>query len=298
MRLRCGFLGCRDVFSEPFFAALQQWGVLAAEGEPVDVGVIASHGKVLSAADLQRYPRGVINMHPSLLPLYRGAAPAEARACLFLLLPPSSHVFLPPQWQLLDGVSRSGITAVLTTPRVDAGPILAQEAFDIGSDTTRNALLREAATRGVSLLERLLCDWETAVASAWPQENGGSARRAPKVRREMSRFDWAAWGAGEAVRRQRALGERFGGLECRFGEKTVKLTGHIEAELDGADSGSPVAKPGQCEIAWREGVLRVRVRDGWLRVPRLAVAGAKAPMDAASFARGHLLRSPDARFTS
>jgi hypothetical protein len=50
-------------------------------------------------------------------------------------------------------------------------------------------------------------------------------------------------------------------------------------------------------MAWRKGVLRVRLRDGWVRVPAMVVAGGKAPMDAASFYRGYLLRDPSARFT-
>jgi hypothetical protein len=83
--LRCGFMGCGDVFSRPFAVALQQWGVLVTHGAPADVGVIASHGTVLSAEELARFPRGVINMHPSLLPLYRGAAPAEARSLSLLV---------------------------------------------------------------------------------------------------------------------------------------------------------------------------------------------------------------------
>ena len=109
----------------------------------------------------------------------------------------------------------------------------------------------------------------------------------------MSRIDWGGWDAAELVKRERALGERFGGLECRLGERVVKLAGPLRAEPSGGEE----AEAGRWAVAWREGLLRVRARDGWVRVPRLAVAGAKAPMDAASFARGYLLRDPPARFT-
>ncbi len=153
--MRCAFLGCGDVFSRPFSEALQQWGLLAAAGGPADLAVIASHGRVLSAEELAQFPRGVITMHPSLLPLYRGAAPAEARGdCLVVC--GVRVVLTSAQWQLLDGVAQSGVTAVLATARVDAGPVLAQEAFAVCEATTRDGLLREAAARGVPLLGRLL----------------------------------------------------------------------------------------------------------------------------------------------
>jgi methionyl-tRNA formyltransferase len=158
--MRCSFLGCGDVFSKPFHDALSQWNILASPGEIADVGVVASHGRILRSSDLSKYKRGVVNMHPSLLPLYRGAAPAE--------------------WQILRGERISGVTAILTTTRVDAGPILAQESFPLAGDATRDDLLVQAAGLGVVMLRKILDHWDEAVARAVPQ-NTSNATTAPKV---------------------------------------------------------------------------------------------------------------------
>ncbi len=284
--LRCGFIGCGDLFSRPFIEALQRWDVLAAAGEPVDLAVMASHGKILTPEQLAMYPRGVINMHPSLLPAYRGAAPAEVSdgiACLHV----DAHT--GSQWQLLRGELRSGVTALLTTAKMDAGPVLAQDAFELTPHMTRDDLLREAAARGVAMLERLLRGWEEAVAQARPQQ--GRPTKAPKVMRALSRVDWETWGVEEMMKRHRALSERFGGLECEFEGKVVKLAGKLRSEGSTCEGpGMALVRPGEVQLMKKDNALRVRLKDGCVAVPVIGVAGSKATMDAASFYRGYLHR--------
>lgn len=245
--------------------------MLAQPGEPADLAVIASHGRILRGAELAKFGKGVINMHPSLLPLYRGAAPAE--------------------WQILRGELVSGVTAILTTERVDSGPVLAQRSFALPRNATRDELLGLAAAAGVPLLHGLLLNWEQAKASASPQQ--GPTSSAPKVSRELSRIVWRDWTADEAERRWRALGERFGGLETSWNGRAVKFVGKLRFES--SDQG-----PAAGEAIWKTSdpsVLRVglaRIGDTVI-ASRLTVAGGKE-MSAADFARGYLLKAQTKRF--
>lgn len=272
--IRCQFLGCGDIFSKPFLDALSGWNLLAKPGEVADVAVIASHGRILRREELQQFKRGVINMHPSLLPLYRGAAPAE--------------------WQILRGERISGVTAILTTAQIDAGPVLAQESFALPDDVTRDELLRRAAARGVPMLHRLLSDWETAIKSAVPQR--GATSSAPKVTRALARVSWSSWSAQEADRRARALSERFGGLETSWNGKLVRLGGALRCVESDARREGVRLRPG--EASWKPGCadLCIGLADGtWLSTTRLTVSGGKE-MSAPDFARGYWNKNPGLPF--
>ncbi len=277
MRHRCVFFGCGDVFSAPFRDALCRWQVLAGPQETADLAVIASHGRILSDAELQKFDQGVINMHPSMLPRFRGAAPAE--------------------WQILRGERQGGVTALLTTSRVDAGPILAQKAFSLTEDETRDSLLRKAADEGVLLLEKLLLDWKTARQNAVPQ-NKDLASSAPKVSRALSVVNWQEWTPVDVDRRVRALAQRFGGLHTNFGAKSIRLLPeNLRCKEQRTDASMRQLQPGQIE--WRPGTQFLRVGLGEryeMLISSLSVAGARS-MSASDFARGYHQKQIETRFT-
>ncbi|MHC4717419.1 MAG: methionyl-tRNA formyltransferase [Planctomycetota bacterium] len=126
-------------------------------------------------------PLGSVNLHPSLLPAYRGAAPIV--------------------WALFNGETETGITTFRLNPRVDAGDLLVQERVDIGSDETAGELEARLAELGADLMVRSFDGLEDGSLTPAPQNDEG-ATRAPKLSRQDGRLDWS-WPAAQVHNRVR-----------------------------------------------------------------------------------------------
>jgi methionyl-tRNA formyltransferase len=263
------FLGNRDIFSEPFYRLLERRKLLDPSARR---GVVASHGKLLTRSQLESFSDGLVNFHPSLLPAYRGAAPAE--------------------WQILNREEMSGITAIRMVPKMDAGPIIAQESYPLHADWSAHDLLAEAARRGVRMLDCILDSWAESLAAAGAQDDS-LATFAPKLVRESSAcIDWDSWDATEMTVRMRALGDRFGGLETSFGKKRIKLT-----QLQRVSASSELPMLGAGEVQWRRGRLECgTVNNGTIWIHALRVAGGKGEMNAKDFRLGYLKNGGSAQF--
>jgi methionyl-tRNA formyltransferase len=144
-------------------AQLQQW-------QP-DVLVVAAYGQILKPEVLAIPRWGAVNVHASLLPRYRGAAPV-------------AHA-------ILQGDSHTGVTLIRMTPQLDAGDILAQEAVPIQPDDTTGSLEARLAELGaqmtVALVQRLAAGDNPP---ALPQD-ATQATRAPKIRKSFGLIDWS-----------------------------------------------------------------------------------------------------------
>ena len=128
-----------------------------------DVFVVAAYGQILSD-ELLRIPRlGAFNVHASLLPKYRGAAPI--------------------QYAVLNGETETGITIFRIEPKLDAGPILAVAETPIGSEETAGELEERLADIAVELVKGVLRDIERGTALGIPQD-AAKATRAPHIRKE------------------------------------------------------------------------------------------------------------------
>ncbi len=101
-----------------------------------DACVVVAFGQILRRSLLKLAPLGCLNVHPSMLPKYRGAAPIN--------------------WAMMDGVSDSGVTVMRLVKRLDAGPVLAQAPFQIGPEETAPEALARAAVAGAELLSDVL----------------------------------------------------------------------------------------------------------------------------------------------
>lgn len=151
-----------DVNAEPSLARIG--------GYRPDLFVTAAYGQILSAELLSIPPLGGINLHGSILPSYRGAAPV-ARA-------------------IQRGEPETGVTVIRMTPRIDAGAMLAVARTPIEPDETAGALEARLARLGAPLVDRAIRDLVSGVARAIPQERA-SVTRAPKLRKEEGRIDWS-----------------------------------------------------------------------------------------------------------
>jgi methionyl-tRNA formyltransferase len=228
--------------------------------------IVADYGQILSAKTLAIAPRGGINLHGSLLPKYRGAAPIN--------------------WALYHGEAETGVTVIHMTPRVDAGPALAQARTAI--DPEENALELEArlAALGAGLVCRTIDDLAAGRAQALPQDQA-LASPAPRLQKTDGEIDWSR-SAREIKNQIRALEpwpktytfwRRGGGTPLRLilGRCDVRPLG----VLNSAPGTVVEANPEQFLAATGDGALAIR---------ELQPAG-KRLLAADEFLRGYPVRA-------
>jgi len=136
-----------------------------------DIGVVAAYGQILTEAVLATPRLGIVNVHASLLPRYRGAAPVH-RA-------------------IIDGEAATGVTIMRMVRALDAGPMIATERVSIGGDDTSVELEERLARSGAVLLLRTLDDIAAGRAHETPQDDS-AATYAPRLSKDDSRVDWTA----------------------------------------------------------------------------------------------------------
>ncbi|MCX6997633.1 MAG: methionyl-tRNA formyltransferase [Kiritimatiellaeota bacterium] len=135
-----------------------------------DAIVVAAYGQFLPRVLLDLPPHGVLNIHPSLLPKYRGAAPV--------------------QWTLANGEKETGVSIIALTEKMDAGDILAQGRLPIGAEDNAATLTHKLAWLGAELALRVIEDVRTGTVRRTPQDER-LATRAPLLKKEDGRLDWA-----------------------------------------------------------------------------------------------------------
>jgi len=214
--------------------------------------VVAAYGQILPK-DLLELPRyGCINIHASLLPAYRGAAPIN--------------------WAVINGETRTGITIMQMDEGLDTGGILAQDSIPIGPDDTAGDVTAKLSELGGSLVVDVLGRIEGLAAA--PQDNS-KATMAPLLRKEDGRLDWTM-SAKKIHDRVRGLSPWPGGYG-RLDGKLVKIL--RTAVIDGAGEPGVLYSPEKDIVAVGTGV-------GLLRILTLQPEG-KKPQSAEEFLRGH-----------
>jgi methionyl-tRNA formyltransferase len=133
-----------------------------------DVAVVVAYGRILPDEFLRAPRRGCINVHFSLLPLYRGAAPAN--------------------WAIVKGETETGVTTMFIEPTLDTGPILLQGKTPIGEKETAPELMHRLAEIGAELLGETLTRLDTLTPR--PQHDA-NATFAPVLKKEDGLIDWS-----------------------------------------------------------------------------------------------------------
>ena len=155
---------------------------LLARYQPEAV-VIVGYGQIIPADLLSLPPHGWINLHASLLPKYRGAAPV--------------------QWALIRGETKTGVTTMRIDPGLDTGPILLQREEPIRPDDTTLTLAARLAELGAELMAETLAQLATGALTPRPQDDS-QATKAPMLKKEDGRVDWSL-AAPEIYNRIRGL---------------------------------------------------------------------------------------------
>ena len=235
--------------------------------EHPDVIVVAAYGKILPKAVLELPTHGCINVHASLLPKYRGAAPI--------------------QWAVLNGDKETGVTTMQMAEGLDTGDILLTSRRAIPHDMTAGELFDLLAEDGAQLLSETLSRLQAGTLTATPQE--GDSCYASMLSKADSEVEW--------TRSAEALHNQVRGLypwpvaACTWGGKRLKILRARDVDPGAIDDckGEPLytdAKPG-C-IACGE-PLCVACGDGrWLQLLDVQPEGGRV-QPAADFWRGHAL---------
>lgn len=162
-----------------------------------DVICVVAYGKILPKEILEIPKRGCINVHGSLLPKYRGAAPI--------------------QWAVLNGDKTTGITTMYMDVGMDSGDIILKEETEIGENETTGELWDRLAKIGAKLLVKTLEKIEDGTAPRIPQDNNFSI--APMLDKEMSKIDWKNKSANEIKNLVRGLDPIMGTYSYLNGKK-------------------------------------------------------------------------------
>lgn len=215
-----------------------------------DISVVVAYGHILAQQVIDLPPRGTLNIHASLLPEYRGAAPIQAA--------------------LRDGLEWTGVSIMRMVQKLDAGPVILQLGTRVNEDETYGELSLRLSELGAAALIEALALIEAGRAREVPQ-NDGLATYAPKVDRELIRVDWTR-AAPVVARLIRAYDPRPGAYSTLRGAD-VKLFG-ARPVVD-AQAAAPGTVIGGGRDGGAEGGLVVACAEGAVRVLQVQPSGRK-----------------------
>lgn len=235
-----------------------------------DLFVVCDYGQILSADTLSTARLGGINLHASLLPKYRGAAPIN--------------------WALYHGETETGVTVIHMTPQVDAGPCIAQARIDIAPDENAVVLERRLAELGGWLVRRTIDAMESGRLEAIPQDPA-LASRAPRLKKTDGIVDWRR--SAEALRNQIRAFEPWPKSYTYWFRKEASPIRLIlgPAKVVETPVGFESAEPGQVASADGERLVVV-AGEGALSLSSVQPAG-KRLMPVDEFLRGYRVRPGD-----
>lgn len=267
--------GLKELARQEGVPVFQPESINTPEGEAqlrelkADLLVVAAYGQILSRQILEATTQGGINVHASLLPRYRGAAPIA--------------------WAIYRGETQSGVTIIRMSTGLDAGDILAQEATPIGADETAGELETRLAQMGGRLALEIVDRLAAGPVQGIPQDKS-LATKAPKLTKELGLIDWSR-PAEEICRQIRAMLpwptpytylHRAGQTPARIIVFKARPVGRAAGKI-----------PGEIHVdTGAAGRLLVACGDGELEVLELQPAG-KRRMLASDFLRGYRPQAGD-----
>ena len=219
-----------------------------------DVIVVVAFGQILPKVILDLPKYGCVNVHASLLPKYRGAAPI--------------------QWAVIDGEKESGVTTMMMDVGLDTGDMLEQKAIPLDEKETGGSLFDKLSALGGSMILSTLKGLENGTITRTPQGESGTSY-AKMLTKEMGHIDWTK-DAVSIERLVRGLNP-WPSAYTSYAGKTMKIWAAEVADLPGERA------PGKIHVT--KDRLFVETGEGVLDVKELQLEGKKR-MDTASFLRG------------
>lgn len=242
-----------------------------------DLICVISYGKILPKKLLDIPNKGCVNVHYSLLPKYRGAAPV--------------------QWAVLNGDKTTGVTTIYIDTGLDTGDIIYQKETPIGQDETTGELFTRLSKMGAELLVKTVRDIEKGVAPRKKQE--GESNYAPMLEREMSKIDWENQSADEIKNLVRGLNPIMGAYTC-LNDKKLKFWKvdilsqerlcELFPELKEYEYKLKDIDPGTVLFSGDKEGLYIKTKDGFITVLEIQAEN-KGKMNIHDFLRGNQINS-------
>jgi methionyl-tRNA formyltransferase len=270
--------GLKTIAQERGIPVLQPESINTPEGASAlkawnaDLLVVAAFGQILSNDVLSTTPHGGINVHASLLPKYRGAAPVA--------------------WAIYHGETRTGVTIIKMSVYLDAGDVLAQEAVDIGPEETSGELEGRLAQLGSRLAVQVIDQIAAGTAHGIKQDKA-QATKAPKLTKEHGQIDWSRH-ARDVCNHIRAMQPWPTAYTYwhRQGQPPLRVIVHKAAWRQSAE-GNPMPSGHMVSRPQEPSRLFVAAAPGTeVEILELQPAG-KRRMPAAEFLRGHRSQPSD-----
>lgn len=229
-----------------------------------DVVVVVAYGQIIPESILNLPKYGCINVHASLLPAYRGAAPI--------------------QWAVINGEKESGVTTMYMAKGLDTGDMIDKVVLPLAEDETGGSLHDKLAAAGAELLLETLAKLENGTAVRTPQKDEESSY-AHMLTKQLGSIDWSK-SAAEIERLIRGLNP-WPSAYTKLANKTLKLwTASVIAEENFANADSN-AVVGQIVYVDKKHFI-VKTGEGYLAVEELQLEGKKRMLSDA-FLRGYAL---------
>lgn len=224
-----------------------------------DLMIVIAFGQKIAEPIVNGPRLGSVNLHASLLPRYRGAAPIN--------------------WAIISGEAHTGNSVIRLAQRMDAGAILGQSRLEIGPLETAGELHDRLAEDGAALVLRVVNELAEGRATEMPQDES-QATLAPKLSRESTRLDWSR-PAEELARRIRGF-YPWPGCRIRLIDATHQQAAHLT--LVRARAGDTAGSPGMPGQIQADGSISTGT--GALEILEIQPEG-KRPMPTAAYRNGH-----------
>ena len=229
-----------------------------------DVICVVAYGKILPKEILEIPKYGCINVHASLLPKYRGAAPI--------------------QWAVLNGDKETGITTMYMDIGMDTGDMILTQKVQIGENETTGELWERLSKIGGNLLVETLNQIEKGIAPRIPQE--GEYTMAPMLEKEMSKIDWENKTAEEIKNLVRGLNPIMGAYTFLNGKKIKFWKVEVANNIGYDEENIKMIKNGTVLISDQKDGIFIKTKKGILRVLEIQGENAKK-MSIQDYLRGN-----------
>ena len=229
-----------------------------------DVICVVAYGKILPKEILDIPEKGCINVHGSLLPEYRGAAPI--------------------QWAVLNGDKKTGVTTMYMDVGMDTGDIILKEEVTIGDDETTGELWDRLSKIGGKLLVKTLKQIEDGIAPR--EKQGDNFTMAPMLNKDMAKIDWENKTAQEIKNLVRGLNPIMGAYTFINGKKIKFWKVDVAKNIGYDPENIKMFRNGTVLISDQRDGLFIKTRDGILKVIEIQGENAKR-MNICDFLRGN-----------
>ncbi len=225
------FLGTPP-YVRPIREVLEKHFTIVDSLDDADLAVVASYGRILTKYELNLPKFGCINVHPSLLPKYRGPSPIQAA--------------------ILNGDKTSGITIIKMDEKIDHGPIIYQEALELSDDDNFQTLSKKMFQRAAEILPKIIQDFVSGKSNQIPQ-NHDKATHCERLTRKSGYFPIENPPSKEKLDRMIRAYYPWPGVWTRWGVKIVKfLPSSSHPELDSGSMKFVVQMEGKKPISFKD----------------------------------------------